>query len=180
MSAPRGGSTGSNVGVPTPVQAGKGQLCDCFDEGETTTNKCVLSGPGCIGKSTLVRNFAAECAADGPLDTLRLVLVMLASTLEYDYLGLHAMPEVYEDGGSAAARLARPAQSEVRKVHALLGSPTWLGTMARHPRRPTGSRSDRSCKHGLAAQGVSVGRRPDNYHDARSSVDRRGGDERGV
>jgi len=134
------------AGVPTPVQAGKGQLCNCFDEGETTTNKCVLCGPGGFGKSTLTRNFVAECAAGGPLDTLSLVLVMLASTLEYDYLGLHELPEAYEDGGSAADRLARPAQSAVRKVHALLGSPTWLGTMARHPRQPTGSRSDRNCK----------------------------------
>eukprot|EP00277_Geminigera_cryophila_P019821 CAMPEP_0179489942 /NCGR_PEP_ID=MMETSP0799-20121207/65152_1 /TAXON_ID=46947 /ORGANISM="Geminigera cryophila, Strain CCMP2564" /LENGTH=106 /DNA_ID=CAMNT_0021306017 /DNA_START=269 /DNA_END=585 /DNA_ORIENTATION=- len=64
---------------------------DWFDNSEATTNKCVLCGPGGIGKSTLVRNFAAECAAGEASDTLVLVFVLSASNLEHDYLGLLAV-----------------------------------------------------------------------------------------
>ena len=59
---------------------------DWFKSLGATTNKCVLCGPGGIGKSTLVRNFAAACAA-GTSDALDLVFVLSASNMEQDYLG---------------------------------------------------------------------------------------------
>ena len=67
---------------------------DWFNSLGATTNKCVLCGPGgigmCgpggIGKSTLVRNFAAACAA-GTSDALDLVFVLSATNMEQDYLG---------------------------------------------------------------------------------------------
>jgi len=76
-----------------------------------------------------VRNFAAECAARGASEALRLVFVLSASNLEHDYLGLYVVLEESEDGGHGAARPAQPpAPSVVRqRVHALLGSSTWRG-----------------------------------------------------
>jgi len=59
---------------------------DWFNSLGATTNKCVLCGPGGIGKSTLVRNFAAACAA-GTSDALDLVFVLSATNMEQDYLG---------------------------------------------------------------------------------------------
>jgi len=103
---------------------------DWFYNGEATTNKFVLCGPGGIGKSTLVRNFAAECVAHEASDALGLVFVLSASNLENDYLGLQAVLECEgNDKEPAAARPAQPlTQSAVRKrVHALLGSSTWRG-----------------------------------------------------
>ena len=60
---------------------------DWFNSLGATTNKCVLCGPGGIGKSTLVRNFAAACAAGTSGDALDLVFVLSASNMEQDYLG---------------------------------------------------------------------------------------------
>jgi len=76
-----------------------------------------------------VRNFAAECAAGGASDTLVLVFVLLASNLEHDYLGLHAVLEASQDSGPRATRPAQPpVPSAVRqRVHALLGSSRWRG-----------------------------------------------------
>jgi len=77
-----------------------------------------------------VRNFAAECAAAGASDALRLIFVFSASNLEHDYLGLLEVLEASEDRqGPGAARPAQPpALSVVRqRVHALLGSSTWCG-----------------------------------------------------
>ena len=122
-----------------------------------------------------VRNFAVECAVGGASEALRLVFVLLASNLEHDYLGLYVVLEASEDGGHGAARLAQlgpPVPSVVRQqVHEMLGSSV-VQSLAVRARRPAGSRRYAGCKHGLAAQGVPVGRRPNDYHDARSRVDR--------
>jgi len=122
-----------NVHAPTAFQRRskleKG-MRDWFDARGSKTNKCVLCGPGGIGKSTLVRNFAAACAAGGASDVLRLVFVLSAANLEHDYLGLLGVLET--EGGSAAGGACSAhqhlAQSVVRqRVHAILGSSTWRG-----------------------------------------------------
>mgnify|MGYP003869253303 CR=1 FL=1 len=46
--------------------------------------KCVLCGPGGIGKSTLERNFAAARAVDGASESLRLVFVLSGANLEQE------------------------------------------------------------------------------------------------
>jgi len=77
---------------------------------------------------TKVRNFAAECAANGASDALGLVFVLSASNLEHDYLGLHGVLESSEGDGPRARSAQPPAQSAVRQwVHTALDSSTWRG-----------------------------------------------------
>ena len=77
-------------------------------------------------QNTQVRIFVSECAAGGASDTLRFVFVLMASNLEHDLLGLHAVLKANKGSGPRAARPAQsPGLSVVRqRVHALLGSST--------------------------------------------------------
>ena len=76
-------------------------------------SKCVLCGPGGIGKSTLARNFAAARTADGASKSLRLVFVLSGANLEQDYLGLLLLLES-NSRARAEALLAPHARSSFR------------------------------------------------------------------